>query len=81
MQIHNLSVDFSRFNRDDILAVRKVKLTPAGSTWPYHKDPHDNNIRIAPTYPTLDDLRIAAELFTLCVRLVSAEKIYKEMKD
>lgn len=55
-----------------------VKLTPAGSTWPYHKDPNDNNIRIAPTYPPLDDLKTAAKLFTVCVRLVSAEKLYNE---
>lgn len=54
-----------------------VKLTPAGSTWPLHKDPKDNNIRIAPTYPTLEDLKTAAKLFTVCVRLVSAEKIYE----
>ena len=53
-----------------------VKLTPAGSTWPYHKDPHDNNIRIAPTYPTLDELKTAAKLFAVCVKLVSAEKLY-----
>ncbi len=53
-----------------------VKLTPAGSTWPYHKDPHDNNIRIAPTYPTLDELKTAAKLFSVCVKLVSAEKLY-----
>lgn len=55
-----------------------VKLTPAGSTWPYHKDPHDSNIRIAPTYPTLEDLSTAAKLFTVCVKLVSAEKLYKD---
>jgi len=54
-----------------------VKLTPAGSTWPYHNDPHDSNIRIAPTYPTLDDLTTAAKLFTVCVKLVSAEKLYE----
>ncbi|MCR5691958.1 MAG: aminotransferase, partial [Eubacterium sp.] len=57
-----------------------VKLTPAGSTWPLHEDPKDNNIRIAPTYPTLDDLKTAATLFTVCARLVSAEKIYGEME-
>ncbi len=52
-----------------------VKLTGAGSTWPYGKDPQDSNIRIAPTYPPLEDLRTAAELFTLCVRIVSIKKL------
>ncbi len=55
-----------------------VKLTPAGSTWPYHNDPEDKNIRIAPTYPTLEDLTTAAKLFTVCVRLVSAELLYEQ---
>jgi len=56
-----------------------VKLTPAGSTWPYHRDPEDKNIRIAPTYPTLEDLSTAARLFTVCVRLVSAELLFEEI--
>ena len=45
------------------------------ATWPYGKDPQDNSIRIAPSYPTLQELSVAAELFALCVKLVSAEKL------
>lgn len=52
-----------------------VVLTNAGATYPYGKDPHDSNIRIAPTFPNPDELTQAARLFVLCVKLVSAEKI------
>ena len=65
----------------EIVAMAKkagVVLTGAGATWPYGKDPHDSNIRIAPTYPTLEDLQLAAKLFALCVKLVSAKKLYSE---
>ncbi|MDD5937260.1 MAG: aminotransferase [Clostridiales bacterium] len=52
-----------------------VVMTGAGATFPYGKDPHDSNIRIAPSFPTLEELKVAAELFVLCVKLVSIEKI------
>ena len=55
-----------------------VIMTGAGATWPYKKDPNDSNIRIAPTYPPLEDLKVAAKLFTLCVKIVSIEKILEE---
>lgn len=54
-----------------------VVMTPAGATYPYGKDPHDSNIRIAPSYPPLDDLKVATELFALCVKLSSIEKLLK----
>jgi DNA-binding transcriptional MocR family regulator len=50
-------------------------LTGAGATYPYGKDPLDQNIRIAPTFPTLEEMKQAAELFALCVKLVSVERI------
>lgn len=52
-----------------------VTLTGAGATYPYGKDPRDSNIRIAPTYPTPEELALATELFVLCVKLVSVEKL------
>lgn len=52
-----------------------VKLTPAGSTFPYMKDPLDRNIRIAPTFPSLEDIQSAMELVSICIQLVSIEKI------
>ena len=56
-----------------------VVLTGAGATYPYGKDPHDSNIRIAPSFPTVEELELAAQLFVLCVKLVSVEKLLSEM--
>lgn len=52
-----------------------VVLTGAGATYPYGKDPKDSNIRIAPSFPTLEELGKAAEVFVLCVKLTSVEKL------
>lgn len=54
-------------------------MTGAGATYPYGKDPYDNNIRIAPSYPPLSDLVLAMELFALCVKIVSIDKLLAEM--
>ncbi len=56
-----------------------VVMTEAGATWPYHKDPNDSNIRIAPSYPPLEDLVTATKLFSLCVKLVTARKLLETM--
>lgn len=52
-----------------------VKLTSAGATWPGGNDPKDTNIRIAPTFPTLEDLSDALDVFVVCVKLVSAKLV------
>ncbi len=52
-----------------------VVLTPAGAPFPYGKDPKDSIIRIAPSYPTLEDLGLAAEIFCVCAKIASIEKL------
>ncbi len=52
-----------------------VILTGAGATFPYHNDPMDSNIRIAPSFPTPEEMQQATEIFVLCVKLVSVEKL------
>ena len=54
-----------------------VKLTPAGSTYPYRKDPLDRNIRIAPSFPPLQDIQAAMELVAICIQIVSIDKLSK----
>lgn len=55
-----------------------VVMTGAGATYPYKKDPHDSNIRIAPSFPPIDELIQATELFVLCVKLVSVDKLLEK---
>ena len=55
-----------------------VKMTNAGATYPYGKDPDDKNIRIAPSFPTPGELRMATEIFVASVKLVSIEKLLAE---
>ena len=56
-----------------------LTLTGAGATYPYGKDPHDSNIRIAPSFPADDDLQLAMKVFTCVVKLVSVKKYLAEM--
>lgn len=57
-----------------------VVMTGAGATFPYGKDPRDRNIRIAPSFPTVEELGKAAKIFVLSVKLVSVEKLLSEME-
>lgn len=52
-----------------------VVMTGAGATYPYKKDPHDSSIRISPSYPTVEELALAVEIFVVCVKLASVEKL------
>jgi DNA-binding transcriptional MocR family regulator len=52
-----------------------VKLTPAGSTYPLKKDPRDNNIRIAPTFASVEDLRTAVEVLAICTQIVAIDHL------
>ncbi|MBQ9842231.1 MAG: aminotransferase class I/II-fold pyridoxal phosphate-dependent enzyme [Clostridia bacterium] len=55
-----------------------VVMTGAGATYPYGNDPRDRNIRIAPSYPSVEELAVAMELFCLCVELACVEKLLGE---
>lgn len=55
-------------------------MTAAGATYPYGKDPKDSNIRIAPSFPTVQELALATEVFVLSVKLVSVEKLLNTKK-
>ncbi|MBW2092433.1 MAG: aminotransferase class I/II-fold pyridoxal phosphate-dependent enzyme [Deltaproteobacteria bacterium] len=52
-----------------------VKFTPAGSTYPYRQDPKDRNIRIAPSFPALEDIQTAMEVLAVCIQLAYLDKI------
>lgn len=55
-----------------------LTLTSVGATYPYGKDPRDSNIRIAPSFPSVDQLEAAVERFIVCVKLASVDKILSE---
>ena len=55
-----------------------VTMTPAGATWPHGADPEDKNLRIAPTFPPLEELAAAMEVLCICIKLASLEKLLSE---
>jgi DNA-binding transcriptional MocR family regulator len=72
-----ISLDVLPHTAARVVALAKgagVALTPAGATFPYGRDPQDRNIRIAPTFPSPDDVATATEALTLCVLLAAVEQ-------
>jgi DNA-binding transcriptional MocR family regulator len=59
----------------ELAKVAGVALTPAGATWPGGRDPHDRTLRLAPTFPSLGDVRAASEVIALCILLAAIEKL------
>ena len=73
-----LGLDFGTTNTVVAMAdAAGVKLTKAGATFPLGKDPRDRNIRLAPSLPSLDEIRQSMELVAQCVQLVSIAKLSK----
>ena len=62
----------------DARKIRSITLTGAGAPFPYGKDPKDSVIRVAPTYASLEELKMATDIFVICVKLASIEKLLEE---
>lgn len=62
---------------EELMKQAGVKITPAGASFPYHYDPRDRNLRIAPTYPPINELKTCIELLCVCIKLATAEHYLK----
>ena len=73
-----VSVDLTPGAASRTVALAKeagLALTPAGATWPYGKDPQDSNLRLAPSFPSLADVKAASEGIAICMALACAEAV------
>ena len=76
-----ISVDAMPGTAKQVVALAKqagLALTAAGATWPHGNDPNDSNLRLAPSFPPLADVTVAAEGIALCILLAAVEKLCAE---
>ena len=69
--------DASAKRVEELMKQAGVKITPAGASFPYHYDPKDRNLRIAPTYPPVEELKTCIRLLCICIKLATAERHLK----
>ena len=55
-----------------------IALTPAGASFPYGKDPDDTNIRLAPSFPQVDEIEKAIRILSVCAKITAVEKLLEE---
>ena len=73
-----VSINVPKGTASEVVRLSKacgVELTPAGATYPYGKDPNDSNIRLAPSFPPMSELRPAMEIFCTCVKLAAIRQM------
>jgi DNA-binding transcriptional MocR family regulator len=57
-----------------------VALTPAGASFPYGKDPQDSNIRLAPSFPEVEDIEKAVRILSICAKITAVDKLLEDLK-
>ena len=55
-----------------------VALTPAGASYPYGKDPSDSNIRLAPSFPEVEDIEKAVRILSICAKITAVDKLLED---